>query len=174
MTIGDPLPEFALPGVDGHVHGPATVADAKVVVLVQMCNHCPYVIGYQERMCELARRYAPAGVAFLGINSNDAAKYPSDSFENMQVRAREVDLPFPYLHDAAQTVASSLGTARTPEFLVFDAARRLAYRGRLDDNLEEPDQVTAHYLADALEALLAGRRPTIAETPPVGCTVKWR
>lgn len=174
MKIGEAAPSFVLPGVGGGTHRLEDFAEAAGLVVIQMCNHCPYVIGYQERMNALARRYQPQGVRFVGINSNDAARYPSDSFDNMVIRAREVDLPFPYLYDEDQELAKALGAERTPEFFVFDRARRLAYHGRLDDNLEEPERVQRAYLADAIEAVLAEGEPEVKETPPVGCSVKWR
>ncbi len=174
MKIGDPAPDFRLPGTDGRTYGLDDFQDAKVLVVVQMCNHCPYVIGYQDRMMDLARRTAPLGVAFVGINSNDAVKYPSDSLANMTTRAQEIGLPFPYLHDEDQSAARSFGSQRTPEFFVFNADRKLVYHGRLDDNLEEPDEVETAYLEEAIHAALAGQRPANTEVPAVGCTVKWK
>ncbi|NUP98967.1 MAG: thioredoxin family protein [Armatimonadetes bacterium] len=174
MKIGDTAPSFALPGVDGATHRLEDLAAAAALVVVQMCNHCPYVIGYQERMNALAREFGPQGVQFVGINSNDAARYPSDSLDNMVIRAREVALPFPYLYDEDQALAKALGAERTPEFFLFDGERKLVYHGRLDDNLEDPEQVEQAYLAEAIEAVLAGHLPAVAETPAVGCSVKWR
>lgn len=173
MRIGDSLPSFSLTGVDDRSHGDQDFADAKVLVVVQMCNHCPYVIGYQDRMNQLARDYADRGVQFVGINSNDATKYPADNFANMKTRANEANIPFPYLFDKSQQVAKEFGSERTPEFFVFDADRKLVYHGRLDDNLEDPDEVEQTYLADAIEAALAGRAPETQQTKAVGCTVKW-
>ncbi|MCC7495008.1 MAG: thioredoxin family protein [Fimbriimonadaceae bacterium] len=174
MQLGDPLPTFALPGTDGGRHDTAAYAAAPVLVVAQICNHCPYVVAYQDRLNALARQFAAAGVQVLALNSNDAARYPSDSFAAMQVRHTEVAMPYPYLHDADQAVAKALGAERTPEFFVFDTARRLVYHGRLDDNLEDPAAVRATWLADAIAAALAGRAPTVASTKPVGCTVKWK
>lgn len=174
MNLGDTAPDFSLPGVDGKTHALSDFASARVLVYVQTCNHCPYVIGYQDRVNALARAYAERGVAFVGVNSNNPATHPADSFANMQVRAREVGLPFPYLFDESQSTARAYGAQRTPEFYVFDAERRLVYHGRLDDNLEQPEQVGQRYLADAIEAALAGEPPPVAETPAVGCTVKWK
>jgi len=174
MKIGDPAPAFRLPGTDGKSYGLDDFQDAEVLVVVQMCNHCPYVIGYQDRMMELARQTADNGVAFVGINSNDAVKYPSDSLANMTTRAKEIGLPFPYLYDESQQVAKSFGAERTPEFFVFDADRKLVYHGRLDDNLEEPEEVETAYLQEAIDAALEGRLPANTETQAVGCTVKWK
>ncbi len=174
MKLGEQVPDFELPGVDGRTYCLADFADAKVLVVAQLCNHCPYVVGYQQRLNDLARRLAPAGVAVVGVNSNDASHYPSDSFQAMRIRAAEVQMPFPYLHDETQSFAKALGAQRTPELFVFDGTRRLAYHGALDDNLEEPEQVEHAYLADAIAAVLAGGAPDPAETRALGCTVKWR
>jgi peroxiredoxin len=174
MRIGDACPEFSLPGVDGRTWGLADFAGAPALVVVETCNHCPYVVAYQDRLLTLARAYGRRGIAFVGICSNDAEKYPQDSFENMQVRAAEVGIGFPYLRDEDQCVARAFGAERTPEFFVFDGERRLVYHGRLDDNLEDGSKAQHHYLREALDAILAGQRVPQAETQAIGCTVKWR
>lgn len=174
MTLGDRCPDFSLPATDGQTYSLNGFAGAKLLVVVQMCNHCPYVVGYQDRMNAIAQRSADQGVAFAGINSNDASKYPADSFEGMQTRVKEAGIPFPYLHDESQALAKALGAERTPEFFVFDAERKLVYHGRLDDNLEDPGAVKEAYLAEALEAALAGKPVKTPETQAVGCSVKWR
>lgn len=174
MQLGDPLPAFSLPGVDGQTYTADSFAGAQALVVVQMCNHCPYVVAYQDRMNALATDWAGRGVAFVGINSNNAATHPSDSFEHMQRNAAEKGLPFPYLHDESQAVAKAFGAERTPEFFVFDQARALVYHGRLDDNLENPSEVQQAYLANALAAVLAGQSVPVPATQAVGCTVKWK
>ncbi|MBI2300237.1 MAG: thioredoxin family protein [Armatimonadetes bacterium] len=174
MQIGESAPAFSLPSTDGKTWSLDSFAGSKALVVVQMCNHCPYVVAYQDRLNDAARKYAARGVAFVGINSNDAEKYPSDSLEAMQTRVREAGIPFPYLHDESQATARALGAERTPELFVFDAERKLVYHGRLDDNHDNPDAVTQCYLCDALDAVLAGQAVPLAETPAVGCTVKWK
>jgi peroxiredoxin len=173
MSVIESAPAFDLPGVDGRNHTTVEYADATILVLVQSCNHCPYVLAWEGRIDALAREYADRGVRFVAVNSNDAEAYPADSFDAMVEHAREAGYSFDYLYDASQEVARALGSERTPEAFVFDADRRLAYHGAVDDNREEAD-VTTNYLRDALEAALAGETPAIADTPPVGCTVKWR
>ncbi len=173
MTVAETAPAFGLPGVDGRNHMLDEYADAPVLVLVQSCNHCPYVLAWEGRIDALAREYADRGVRFVAINSNDAEAYPADSFDAMVRHAREAGYSFDYLHDASQEIARALGSERTPEAFVYDADRRLVYHGAVDDSREE-ERVTAHYLRDAIEAALAGEAPPVAETPPVGCTVKWR
>ena len=173
MSVIETAPTFDLPGVDGRDHTLDEYAAAPVLVLVQSCNHCPYVLAWEGRIDALQRAYADRGVRIVAINSNDAEAYPGDSFENMVEHAREADYSFDYLYDESQKIARALGSERTPEAFVFDADRRLVYHGAVDDNREEAE-VTKHYLRDAIEAALAGETPPVADTPPVGCTVKWR
>jgi peroxiredoxin len=173
MSVIETAPTFDLPGVDGRNHSLEEYADASVLVLVQSCNHCPYVLAWEGRISDLQREYADRGVRIVAISSNDATAYPADSFERMIEHAREADYAFDYLYDESQEIARALGSERTPEAFVFDADRRLVYHGAVDDNREE-DQVTTHYLRDAIEAALAAETPPVADTPPVGCTVKWR
>lgn len=173
MSVIETAPAFDLPGVDGRNHSLAEYAEVPVLVLVQSCNHCPYVLAWEDRINGLAREYAARGVRFVAINSNDAESHPGDSFENMVEHAREAGYVFDYLHDESQDVASALGSERTPEAFVFDADRRLVYHGLVDDNRDQ-EQVTTHYLRDGIEAALSGEAPAIADTAPVGCTVKWR
>jgi len=173
VSVIETAPTFDLPGVDGLNHSLEEYANAPVLVLVQSCNHCPYVLSWEGRINALQREYADGGVRIVAINSNDTTAYPADSLESMVEHARESGYAFDYLYDESQDVARALGSQRTPEAFVFDADRRLVYHGAVDDNREEAE-VTAHYLRDAIEAALAGEAPPIADTPPVGCTVKWR
>ncbi len=124
-------------------------------------------------MIELQRDYGDRGVRLVAISSNDAGRYPADSFEAMQEQARERAFNFDYLYDGDQAVARAYGPERTPEVFLFDGDRRLVYHGAIDDSRDE-SAVTQHYLSDALEAVLDGREPPVAETPPVGCSVKYR
>lgn len=173
MSVIETAPTFDLPGVDGRNHSLEEYAGAPVLVLVQSCNHCPYVLAWEGRINALQREYADRGVRIVAISSNDATAYPADSFERMVEHAREAGYSFDYLYDESQGIAHALGSQRTPEAFVFDADRRLVYHGAVDDNREE-DRATTHYLRDAIEAALAGETPPVTDTPPVGCTVKWR
>ena len=173
MSVIETAPAFDLPGVDGRNHSLEEYREAPVLVLVQSCNHCPYVLAWEGRLNALQREYADRGVRIVAISSNDTEAYPADSFENMVAHAGEAGYEIDYLYDESQDVARALGAERTPEAYVFDADRRLVYHGAVDDNREE-DQVTAHYLRDAIEAALAGETPPVTDTPAVGCTVKWR
>jgi peroxiredoxin len=166
-------PPFSLPGTDGATHALEDYADARLLVLVQSCNHCPYVQAWEGRMAAIARDYRDRGVALVAVNSNDVERYPDDSLEEMTRRAAAHRFPFDYLLDETQELARALDAKRTPEVFLFDEERRLVYHGAIDDSRDE-DTVTRHYLRDALDALLDGREPPLAETPPVGCTVKYR
>jgi len=172
-ALAQTAPQFTLPGVDGSDHSLDDYRDAQVLVLVQSCNHCPYVQAWEGRLDAVARDYADRGVRVAAISSNDAASHPEDSFDQMQRRARERGFAFDYLYDESQDVAHALGSERTPEVFVYDGDRRLAYHGAIDDSRDET-AVTTQYLRDALDAVLAGEAPAVADTAPVGCTVKWR
>jgi peroxiredoxin len=172
LPIGASAVPFDLPGVDGRQHSLDEYVGKPALVLVFTCNHCPYAQGWEGRLIQLQRDYAERGVAFVAISANDPVKFPSDNFEAMQERARTYEYPFAYLQDVPQTTARAYGATRTPEVFLFDAGRQLVYHGAPDDNLEV-DQVTTHYLRDAIEAALDGKPAPVADTPPVGCTIKW-
>jgi peroxiredoxin len=173
ITIGTTAPAFELPGVDGRTHALADYADVTALALVQSCNHCPYVQAWEGRMNALQRELGPRGFALVAISSNDADSYPEDSFDAMKARAREQGFDFDYLYDESQEIARALGSERTPEVFLFDRDRRLVYHGAIDDSRND-DAVTQQYLRDAVEAVLAGEEPPVADTMPVGCTVKRR
>jgi peroxiredoxin len=174
VKIGDKAIAFELPGVDDKSYSlSALSAGKKATVVVFMCNHCPYVLAWLDRLIAIAKDYAAQGVAFAGINANDPAQYAADDFAGMQALAKERGLPFPYLHDESQEVATAYGAERTPEAFVFDSDLKLRYHGAPDDNYDETLTEVA-YLRNALDAVLAGKEPLMADTPPVGCTIKWK
>lgn len=171
LSLGDRAPTFSLPTTEGGTVALEGLPPGPVAVTF-WCNHCPYVRAWEDRFIDLTREYA-GRVATVAINANDAERYPTDSFGDMAARAEHKGYPFPYAHDASQEVARAYGAERTPEVFLLDAERRVAYHGAIDDSTE-PDQVAADYLREAIEALLGGRAPEVADTPPVGCTIKWR
>jgi peroxiredoxin len=173
VGLGTEAPQFDLPGVDGQNHALDSYRDAEALVLVQSCNHCPYVQAWEGRLSAIARDYDDRGVRVVAINSNDVANYPEDSFEEMQMRASAQEFAFDYLFDEPQAVARELAAERTPEVFVFDRDRRLSYHGAIDDSRDE-DGVSQQYLRDALDAVLSGEEPAVTETPAVGCSVKYR
>ncbi len=174
LAIGEEIVHFTLPATDGSSVSPDQFADRPVLGVVFWCNHCPYVKAWEDRLIAIQREYAGRGASLVLINSNDPVAYPDDSFEAMKIRSQEKAYPFPYLFDESQQAARGYGATRTPEIFLFDRARVLRYHGAPDDNFERAEAVTEHYLRDALDALLAGRAPSKATTPPKGCTIKWR
>jgi peroxiredoxin len=174
LQIGHEAPDFYLPGVDARNYTIDSFREAPILVVVFSCNHCPYVIGSEERFIKFADEFAEYGVAMVAINSNSTEIYADDSYEAMILRAREKQFPFPYLRDESQDVARAYGALRTPHFFVFDVKRRLRYTGRMDDNPKDAARATTHELRDAVEALLEGNEPAVPVTNPLGCNVKWR
>ena len=173
LSLGEKTPKFNLPGVDGKNWSLDNFADAKILVVVFSCNHCPFVVGSEDRMNKFFADYSPRGVAMVAINSNETEGHPTDSLDHMKQRAREKGFKFPYVRDDKQDVALAYGALRTPHFYVFDHDRRLRYTGRMDDNPRNPGQETTHELRDAVDALLLGRKPPVELTNPIGCNVKW-
>jgi peroxiredoxin len=172
ISIGERAPDFELPGADGANHV-LDGGDAPATVVYWTCNHCPYALAWEDRMHAVSRDYADRGVRVLAINSNDAERYPADSFDAMQQRVSQEDWPHPYLHDESQEVARAWGAERTPDVFLLDSDQTLRYRGAPDADYEDPDQ-NAAWLRGALDAVLAGTTPDPAETEPVGCTIKWK
>jgi peroxiredoxin len=168
LALGDPAPPFDLPGVDGRTHSLADYEGRPLAVLFSCC-HCPYVIAWEDRLNEIARDYA-GRAGLVAVNSNH---YLGDSFDDMRKRAAEKGFVFPFLHDESQEVARAYAAARTPEAFLFDAEHRLVYHGAPDSDHTDPETAEP-YLRRALDAALAGEKPPTAETPAVGCTVKWR
>jgi peroxiredoxin len=172
VSIGQQAPDFDLPDTEGRSWS-ADGAEAPATAVVFTCNHCPYALAWHERIADVARDYAERGVRVLAINSNDADRYPRDSFEAMRNRVRAEDWPMPYLHDAEQTVARAYGAKTTPDVFILDSQRRLRYRGAPDADHDDPGQ-RAQWMRSALDAVLAGDAPQTPETKPVGCSIKWK
>jgi peroxiredoxin len=175
MATGALAPDFkGLKGVDNKIYGLKDFSNSAVLVVVFSCNHCPYVQAYEDRIIQLQDEFKSKGVQFIAINSNDASTYPDDNFENMVKRAKEKNFNFPYLRDESQEVAKAFKASHTPHLFVFDKDRRLRYTGKIDDNWQNPSQVTQTYLRDALSALTEGRAPKEAATFAIGFTIKWK
>jgi peroxiredoxin len=174
LEIGQRAPDFTLPGVDGKDHSLSSYKDSKIVVVVFMCNHCPYVRAYEDRLLTIQREYAPRGVQFIAINSNDSDGYPEDSFDNMVKHARAKRYDFPYLRDKTQRVARAYGAEYTPEVFVLNSKFRVRYMGRVDDNWQHPEKVRSHDLRSAIEAVLAHKPVENPITHAIGCTIKWK
>ncbi len=174
LEIGGNAPNFDLPATDGKRYRLADFASAPLLVVCFTCNHCPYVIGNESREKAFVEKYRGRGVAYVAICSNDDAAFPDDGFPQMQARAKALGFTWPYLHDATQAVAKAYGAVKTPHFFVFDKARTLRYVGRMDNSPRDASQARTHELADALDALLAGKPVPTPVTESIGCTVKWR
>jgi peroxiredoxin len=170
-AIGDPAPTFALPDTKGIAHEPG---GAPATVVVFTCNHCPYALAWHDRIVALARDYAGSGARVLAINPNDAERYPRDSLQAMRERVERGDFDgVPYLRDETQEVARAYEAKATPDVFVLDAEGVLRYRGAPDADYDDTDQ-NAAWVRDALDAVLDGRDPEQPQTPPVGCSIKWR
>ncbi|MBO1223025.1 MAG: thioredoxin family protein [Candidatus Scalindua sediminis] len=174
IPLGTKAIDFCLKGVDGKMHSPADYKDKDVLVIVIMCNHCPYVQAVDSRLVQLQEKFAKRNVQFIGINPNDDITYPEDNFENMVKRASEKGYNFPYLRDDDQSIAKKYQAQCTPDIYVYDKERELCYHGRVDDNWQEPDKATSHDLSDAIEALLEGKKPSSNQHPSMGCSIKWK
>ena len=182
VPLGSPAPDFSLTGVDGRANTLKNFADAKILVVVFTCNHCPTAQYYEERLKELVTDYKDKGVALVAIMPNDPKSVRldelgwtdlSDSFEEMKTRASDRHFNFAYLYDGdTESAARAYGPVATPHAFVFDAGRKLRYVGAIDDS-ERVQHVTKHYVRDALAALLAGQEPPVTKTKVVGCSVKW-
>lgn len=174
MPVGTQAPAFNLPATDGKTYSIDSFNTSKVLVVIFTCNHCPYAIAVEDRLVALAEAYRDKSVSFVAINSNDAATYPDDSFENMIARARDKAFPFPYLHDESQAVARAYDAACTPDIFVFNATRALRYNGRFDDNWKEPKNVTRHDLRDVIECVLHEQPLPFEPVHSMGCSIKWK
>ena len=174
IAAGSACPDFDLPAVEGGRFRRDDFQDKKVLVVMFICRHCPYVIAVEDRIVALRRQFEESGVQFLGICSNDANDYPDDAPDQLAARAREKDYGFPYLVDESQEVARRFDAVCTPDIYVYDEQRRLAYHGRIDDSWKDEDLVTQRELEAALQSLIEGRKPLPEQHPSMGCSIKWK
>jgi peroxiredoxin len=173
-NLGWKAADFDLPGVDGKRHTLASARGPNGLLVMFICNHCPYVKAVLDRIVRDCAELAPHGVGAIAINSNDPADYPEDSFDNMKRVARERKLPFPYVFDETQDVARAYAAQCTPDFFGFNAALELQYRGRLDASRRDPVPGARRELFEAmLQVARAGEGPK-EQTPSVGCSIKWK
>lgn len=172
--VGDKAADFNLKNVDGTMHSLAGIQGAKGYIVVFTCNVCPYAQAYEDRIIALHRQYAAKGYPVVAINANDKTVQPGDSYDNMKKLAKNNNYPFLYLYDETQDIAKAFGATRTPHVFLLDSALTVRYIGAIDDNSEDPSAVTEKYVANAVDALLAGREVTVKETKAIGCTIKWK
>src|ERR1035438_8200870 len=170
LKLGEACPAFSLPGTDGKPHGPSASTPLLVVFL---STECPYVMATQGRINAYAKKYA-GKVAVLGINANDVDSHAKESLADMRAQAKGQGFEFAYLKDGPQAVTRAFGAVCTPDFFLFDGARKLVYRGRLDDSLQDPAKVTVRDLEVATEAVLASRPVAADQSPSRGCSIKWK
>jgi len=175
LRVGDVAPDFRLLNVDGKYVSMADYPDAKGFIIIFSSNHCPFVVAVEDRMIALHHEFKPKGFPLIAIMPNDPAAEPRDSYELMQVRAREKGFPFPYVFDRGQKIYPQYGATHTPHVFLLERVGnelRVAYIGAIDNNVRNADQVTERYLANAINALLEGRRPNPEVTRAIGCTIK--
>jgi peroxiredoxin len=175
LPLGTPAPDFSLVNVDGRTVSLGDFQDAPALLVIFMCNHCPFVIHVAPELARLTREYIQRGVAVVGVNSNDVANYQADSPEQMVAEVERRGYTFPYLYDETQEVAHAYRAACTPDFFLFDADQRLVYRGQMDSS--RPDSgvpLTGEDLRAALDAVLAGEKPSANQRPSMGCNIKWK
>ena len=175
LALGTPAPDFRLPDTGGKIVSLADFKGHPALLVIFICNHCPYVIHLRAGLAQLAREYIPRNVGIVGISSNDAANYPADGPDKMKEEAKKAGYLFPYLYDETQAVAKSYRAACTPDIFLFDKNQRLVYRGQFDAS--RPNNgipVTGNDLRAALDALLAGKAVSEKQIPSIGCNIKWK
>jgi peroxiredoxin len=175
LPLGTKAPDFSLVNVDGRTVSLADFNGAPALLVVFMCNHCPFVKHLAAALTKFAQEYMQKKVAVVGINSNDVASYPADSPEQMVHEAEDQGYTFPYLYDETQEVAKAYRAACTPDFFLFDRDQRLVYRGQFDSS--RPDNgvpITGADLRAAVDAVLAGKTPSDKQMPSIGCNIKWK
>ena len=175
LELGTPLPSFSLTGLDGRAVSDRDFQSAPALLVAFLCPHCPYVRHVRDEFARFAKEYRAKGLAIVAINSNDAVEFPDDSPEGMKKEASEVGYTFPYLADESQSVAKAYRAACTPDFFLFDRARRLVYRGQFDGSRPKSGvPVTGADLRAAADAVLAGLEPPAVQRPSIGCNIKWK
>jgi peroxiredoxin len=175
LALGTLAPEFSLPDTQGNIVSLGDFKEAPALLVVFMCNHCPFVKHILSVLVEMIKEYQSKGVAVIGINSNDVVNFPEDSPKKMAKMAKKAGFTFPYLFDETQKVAKTYHAACTPDFFLFDKERRLVYRGQMDDSRPGNDiPITGLDLIKALDAVLAGRQVGGVQKPSMGCNIKWK
>jgi peroxiredoxin len=173
-SLGSRAPGFDLPGTDGKRHSPASSRGPNGLLVMFICNHCPYVKAVRERLVRDCTELASHGIGSVAIMSNDPSDYPEDSFENMKRIATQFRYPFPYVIDETQDVARAYGAVCTPDFFGYDAALQLRYRGRLDASGRQAVPSAPRELFDAMVQIARTGRGPAEQAPSIGCSIKWR
>jgi peroxiredoxin len=173
--LGSSAPDFSLPDTNGQTVSLGDFAGKKAMLVMFLCNHCPYVVHVADQLASLGRDYQSQDVGIVGINSNDVANYPSDSPEKMKEEVALRGYTFPYLFDETQAVARAYDAVCTPDIFIYDADGKLAYRGQLDDTRPKSGEIsTGQDVRAALDALLASQPVSVDQKPATGCGIKWK
>ncbi|MBS1612562.1 MAG: thioredoxin family protein [Bacteroidetes bacterium] len=175
--IGNEAADFKLKNIDGKMVSLADMKDAKGYIVVFTCNHCPFSKKYEDRIIALDKKYKKQGYPVVAINSNDPVVSPEDSYDKMIERAKQKKFSFPYLYDESQTIAKTYGATRTPHVFVLQkngSVNNVKYIGAIDDNSDDAKAVTAKYVEQAVDALVAGKEVATTTTKAIGCTIKWK
>ena len=175
LPLGTSAPDFNLPDTEGNMVSLGDFEQAPALLVIFMCNHCPYVKHVLNNLAELIKEYQEKGVAVVGINSNDVDSYPEDGPEMMAQKSEDAGFTFPYLYDETQEVAKKYRAACTPDFFLFNKKRKLVYRGQMDDSRPGNNiPVTGADLKAVLDALLKGKKIPTEQKPSMGCNIKWK
>ncbi|MGH7503097.1 MAG: thioredoxin family protein [Longimicrobiales bacterium] len=175
LPLGTPAPPFALPDTDGNIVALEDFADAPALLVLFLCNHCPFVKHVAFELAAIGREYGEKGVAIVAINPNDPTAYPEDAPDRMKEEKQRAGYTFPYLFDESQDVARAHNAVCTPDIFLFDHQHRLFYRGQIDDS--RPGNglpLTGRDLREALDAVLSGLPAPVEQRPSIGCSIKWR
>jgi peroxiredoxin len=171
--VGDTVADFSLKNIDGKMVSLANYENAKGFIIVFTCNTCPYSIAAEDRIIALDKKYKSKGYPVIAINPNDPAARKGDAPEDMIVRAREKGFTFPYLFDDGQKIYPKFGASKTPHvYIISKPEMKVEYIGAIDNSTRNPDAVTEKYVEDAVDALLAGKKPKLTETRAIGCSIK--
>jgi hypothetical protein len=178
LVLGAKVPaavaKTKMKNVDGKMLSIADVTGKAGTLVIFTCNHCPFARDWEQRIVELGNSYAAKGIGVILVNANDPTMHPDDGYDEMKVHAKNRGMQIPYVVDDTSGVARAFGASVTPEAFLFDRTGKLAYHGTIDDNRQEPDKVKARYLKDALDAVVAGKKPAVGETKGLGCSIKLR
>jgi len=173
-NLNTPVIDFSLKGTDGKAYSVSDFKEKNIIIIIFMCNHCPYVKAVLNRFIKIQDKYRDKGVQLIGINPNDINAYPEDSYDNMKIFHKTNGMNFPYLIDETQEMARKYDAVCTPDIYLYDRNRILKYRGRLDDNWKDEDSVKHKDLEKAISLISEGREPDFNQIPSMGCSIKWK